>query len=201
MSLFDSIAGLGVSAATGNVIGAGVQGIGLATSIFGGISQSQHASEAYGIQANISGLENKVNDQREIAMHLSARRQQMEVLRSNQRARAQGLNAAVSQGANFGTGYLGGQAQIKDQGAFNLAGINQNLEIGQNIFGLNRQISDQKLALSNVQSSMSTDQGISSLGGSIMRSGDPLSRLLQGFGGGSGISRETMGLNGLNAIS
>lgn len=184
MGIYDSLAGVGVSAATGNYIGAAVQGIGLATSIFGGMSASAHAKEAYNIQSTIAGYESQVEDQRHTAMQLAGRRQQMEILRNNQRARAMSTQAAVTQGASLGSGYAGGQAQVQDQSLFNLAGVNQNLEIGDKIFGLNKQISQQKLALSKVQGQMATDQGVSSFGGSLMKAGDPLSRLLQGFGGG-----------------
>lgn len=184
MGIFDSLAGVGVSAATGNYVGAAVQGVGLALSIFGGASAASHAKEAYGIQANITGLENQVEDQRHTAMQLAGRRQQMDILRNNQRARALSTQAAVTQGASLGSGYAGGQAQVQDQSLFNLAGVNQNMSIAENIFGFNKQISQQKLALSKVQSESATDQGISSLGGSLMKAGDPLSRLLQGYGGG-----------------
>lgn len=194
------LGGLGISAATGNYLGAGIQLAGLATSVFGGLSAASKAKEAYGVQSQITGLENQANDVREQAMYLSSRRQQMEILRTSQRARAQAVQAATSQGASMGSGLQGGLAQVQDQSLFNLSGVNQNLELGASMFGINRQISGKKLELSKIQGDMATDQGIASIGSSIMKSGDPLSRLLQGTGFSSS-SRETTGLNGLNAIS
>lgn len=79
------------------------------------------------------------------------------------------MAAAVNQGAQFGSGIQGGQAQATDQGLFNSAGINQNLEIGRNIFGLNDQISGQKSLMSQSQSAQATDQGIASLGGAVVK--------------------------------
>lgn len=201
MALLDNLGGIGVSAATGNYLGAGVQLAGLATSVFGGMAAASKAKDAYNVQSQISGLENQGNDVREQAMHLSARRQQMEILRTSQRARAQAVQAATSQGASFGSGLQGGLAQVSGQSSFNLAGVNQNLELGADMFGINRQISSKKLELSKIQGDMATDQGISALGGSIMKSGDPLSRLLQGTGFSFGSTRETIGLDGRNAIS
>src|SRR5882757_6773508 len=126
----------------------GLGAVSLGMQLFGGLSAASDTKKAYGIQQNITGLEGNVNQQRQAAMELSARRQSLENFRATQRAQSQGLNNAVSQGAQFGSGLAGGEAQITAQGAFNNQGINQNLEIGRNIFGLNDKISQQKLALS-----------------------------------------------------
>lgn len=184
MGLFDSLVGTGVSAATGNYVGAAIGAAGLITSLIGGAGQTNAAKQSAQIQGQITGLESQVNDQRQQAMVLSARRQQLEIVRNNQRARAMGLNSAVNQGALFSSGYAGGQAQVGDQSLFNLTGVQQNLGIGQNIFSLDKQISAQKMQLSQVQSAAATDSGLSSLGGSIMKSADPVSKLLQQFNAG-----------------
>jgi len=209
MGLFDGLAGAGISAATGNYLGAAIDLAGVGMSLFGGSSQSsatkQAAQQSMQISGNINKLENQANDQREVAMNLSASRQKLEQLRMSQRARAMAINNATSQNAQFGTGLQGGLSQVKAQEGFNVQGINQNQEIGENLFGLDRQISSQKLALQNVQTQLQTstadNQGLMSLGSSLSKSGDPLSRLLQGFNlPGMGAST-TMGLNGLPAIS
>lgn len=157
----------------------GIAAVGLGLQLFGGASASGHAKEAYGIQQKITGLEGQVNEQKRTAMELSARRQSMEIFRNNQRARALAINNATNQGASYGnsSGLPGGLAQVADQSTFNLQGINQNLELGRNIFGIDDQISKQKLALSGVQSSMVTDQGIGQLGSSIMGSAGTLGKL------------------------
>lgn len=182
MGLLDSAAGVGVSAATGNWIGAGISAVGLGMSLFGGMSSSRSAQEAAQIQAKITGLESNVNDQHEQAMQLDARRKSLEQIRLSQRAAAQATAVATMQGAQFGSGLQGGLGQITDQSTFNLQGINQNLAIGENIFGLDRQISSQKMALSKVQSNMASSQGLSSLGGSLMSAGPGIGRLSQGLG-------------------
>lgn len=160
----------------------GIGAVGLGMQIFGGISASEKANEASAIQQQISGLEIGVNDQRRNAMELSGRRQQMEVFRNNQRQRAMATNSAVNQGAMFGSGLQGGLAQVQDQSGVNSLGINQNLEIGRNIFGLNDQITSAKAQLSSVQTQMGQDQGIASMGGNITRSAGMLGQMAQGFG-------------------
>lgn len=164
---------------------AGIAAVGVGLQLFGGFSASAKAKEAYGIQSNITGLEGQVNNQRRTAMELSARRQSMEIFRNAQRARATAINNATNQGASYGnsSGLPGGLAQVSDQSMFNLQGVNQNLEIGRNIFGLDDQISKQKLALSGVQSSMMTDQSINQLGSTIAGSAGTISKVGQyGYG-------------------
>lgn len=183
----------------------GISAVGLGLQAYGSFSAAGKAKEAYNIQSQISGLESQVNLQRQNAMELSARRQSMEVFRNNQRARSMALNNATNQGASYGnsSGLAGGLAQVDSQSSFNLQGINQNLDIGRNIFGLDDKISKQKLALSGVQSSMMTDQAISQLGGSITKSAGALSGITQ-FGYGQisgGINLSGVGFNPIRGAS
>ncbi len=194
-----AVAGIGVSAATGNWIGAGIAAVGLGLSLFGGASQAsatkEYAQKSYAVQQQISANENLVNDQRENAMQLNARRNSLEQFRNTQRMAARATAGAVSQGAQFGSGLAGGLGQVTAQGAYNVQGLNQNEEIGENIFGLNRTISGEKLQLAQLQSqygqTSATNQGFSSLGGSLMSLSGPASRLSQGgnpFGNASGVN-------------
>lgn len=153
------------------------QVVGFGMSLYGGISSAHDAKQAANIQSNIAGLQGGLEDQRHIAMEMSASRQSLEILRSNQRVRAMAQNSAVTQGAQFGSGLQGGEAQIEDQGLFNLAGVNQNLEIGEKMFGINQQITAQKQQLAQVQGQMATDQGISSLGGALTKSGSTIGNI------------------------
>lgn len=176
----------------------GIGAVGLGMQIFGGVSASQDAQKAYGIQQNITGLDTQVNAQRQQQMVLSNSRQQMENFRNVQRARAQGMNAAVNQGAQFGSGISGGQAQATDQGNFNSLGMNQNLQIGENMFSLDNQISQQKLALSGVQSSMATDQSIAGLGSTLTKGAGTISNI---FGAGSAAASNISGLFSPGSLS
>lgn len=183
-------AGFGVSAATGNWIGAGIAAVGLGMSLFGGMNQAsaskEYAEKSYAVQSQISANENLVNNQRETAMQLNARRNSLEQFRNTQRMASRATAAATFQGAQFGSGLAGGLGQVTAQGAYNTQGLNQNLEIGENIFGLDRTISGEKLQLAKLQSDFgvtsATNQGLSSLGGSLMSAGPGIGRLSQGLG-------------------
>lgn len=176
----------------------GIGAVGLGLKLFGGFSASSDAKKAAGIEQNIAGLEGDVNAQRQQAMELSARRQQLEIFRNAQRVRAQGLNAAVSQGANFGTGLIGGQNQATSQGLFNSEGVNQNLEIGRNIFGINNKITGQKQQLAEVKGDIATDQGWASLGGSILSSAGTISNIAGAAGSFAGNFSSLMGPGSLS---
>jgi hypothetical protein len=160
----------------------GIGAIGLGLQIYGGMEASHKADEAYDVQKDISRQEGLVNDQRQQAMELDSRRRNMEIFRKTQQAQAMATAAAINQGAQFGSGLQGGLAEVSNQGYFNSQGVNNNLEIGENIFGINRDISANKLKLSGIQTSMANDQGIAALGGSIFKGAGTFGNLAQGMG-------------------
>lgn len=156
--------------------------IGLGTSLFGSIGQSSVAHQTAQVSGDIAQQEGLVNDQRKQQMELQGRRQQLENIRNTQRARALGTAAAVNQGASMGSGYGGGQAEAYATGGTNEVGINQNLQIGRNIFGLDDKISQDKIQLASLGGQAATDAGIANIGNSIFKSAGTLGNL---FGGGS----------------
>jgi len=81
------------------------------------------------------------------AMEVDARRQQLEIIRNQQRGRALGLTTATSQGASKGSGLQGGYGQISGQTGVNLLGVQQNLQAG-------RQVFDANAAITNLNSDM-----------------------------------------------
>lgn len=166
-----------------SMLSTAVSVVGMGVSLFGGASAASDAKQAANIQSNIAGKEGELEGQRHTAMELSARRQSLEIVRNNQRNRAMAVNNAVSQGANLGSGLQGGMAQIEDQGLFNLAGVNQNLQIGEAMFGINQQITQQKQQLAQVQGQQATDQGLASMGGAITKAGPIVGNIAGSFGG------------------
>lgn len=150
---------------------------GTALSLFGGIKSSSDAKQAAGINKGIAGDEQQINNQKQMQMQLEGRRMQMENLRNSQRLRAQATAAATNQGANLGSGLQGGLSQISDQSGVQALGINQNQEIGNNIFGINNDISSKKMQLADVQSSQATDAALMSLGGALVKTGGTIGGL------------------------
>lgn len=121
--------------------------------------QSVDASnKSYGINQGIIQNEQLVEGQKAQAMELDARRQQLEVIRNQQRGRALALTNATAQGASKGSGLQGGYGQVSGQSGVNALGIQQNLEIGRNIFGLNTGISNSRIAENDLEHSYSLQQ-------------------------------------------
>lgn len=154
----------------------GIAAVGIGMQAYGMFGANEAQEQAQASAQRTAVLEQQVNAQRRNAMELNARRQQLEIYRNAQRARAQGTAAAVNQGASKGSGLQGGLAQVYGQSAFNLQGVTQNLEIGRNIFGLNDQISKEKALQSSYQSEAATYGGIASFGGSVTGSAGTLGK-------------------------
>lgn len=179
---FGSLAGVGVSAATGNWIGAAVGAVGLGMSIFGGMEQSDIAKQQAKVSGDIAQQEQGINNEKQKAMEVSGRRQQLEILRNQQRQRAMATSAAVNQGANQGSGIQGGLAQVTDQSLFNLQGVNFALQTGRDINKYNQSISQDKMQLASLGGDAASAAGLASLGGSLMKAGPTIGNLSGGFG-------------------
>lgn len=162
-------------------------------------TQMLGASKAADAQKKITQGEMEAERVRQEAMRFKARRELLEISRRQQVAASLGLTRATAQGAQEGSGYLGGQAQIAAQGGFQSAGIFGALQSGEELFEVNKQIGSAKMDLAGAQSLMQTGQGLSSFGGSLMNAAPAFSRLSQGFKnpwGGFG-SFSTPGTSGL----
>lgn len=200
-SIMSSFMTAGLGAATGNplAIASGVLGIGM--SIAGGFGQADAAKKTAAAQQQIAGLEQKQDAARRQAMELSAKRQQMEVLRNAQRARSLALNNATSQGAQFGSGLQGGYGQIQGAAAWNNLGITQNLNLGEQMFDLNSQINEQKQNISGYASSSATYGGIGKLGSTLTGSFGPIKNLSTQLGGSGGSSSSAGGYYNSGGLS
>lgn len=174
--------------------------VGLGMSIFGGISgaqasalysneSKQYASAEYGVENQESALKNQVYQTQNA-------RAQLENVRNTQRARANAIQAGVTQGAQYGSGVQGGTAEVTGEGAFNAAGLSQGLQATNAMYGLNQQYNtlqyQRALMGINAQQAQSTAQGWQSLGGAVMKSGPMVGNM---FGGGS-----SKGFNGFGFL-
>ena len=165
-------------------IGAGIVGIGL--QLFGGFGASESAKRQAEISKQIAGDEQQINQQKYQQMQLEASRSSLQQFRNIQRMRAQATASATSQGAQFGSGLQGGLAEVTNEGMFNAQGINQNLQFGNTIFGINNDISSKKMQLADVQASQASDSALMSLGGSLVQNAGTIGKLGQNRSSGFG---------------
>lgn len=178
-----SLAGIGLSAATGNWVGAAIGAVGLGMQLFGGNKQAEASKAMAEASADEAKHEQQINNLKSQQMELEGRRSQLQTIRNTQRAVAMGVNSSVSQGASTGSGILGGVYDTQNQGAFNLLGIGQALQTGRDINAQNNSISADKIKIAQYGGQAAEGQGIASLGGAVMKSGGLVGQFSQGFGG------------------
>jgi hypothetical protein len=91
-------------------------------------------------------------------MEVDARRQQLEIIRNQQRSRALALTNATAQGASKGSGLQGGYGQISGQSTTNLLGTQQALQTGENVFDANASISASNVQMADLQNTYNIQQ-------------------------------------------
>jgi hypothetical protein len=159
----------------------------------GTVMQMQASKKASEAQQQEIALQRKVEEERRKQMELEARRKQLEIIRQQQRARSMALATTTAQGASFGSGLPGAYGQIAGVSGFNMQGVNQNLEIGRNIFGFNSQISDARMAYADAQGMQATGMGISSLGNMMFKNIGTIGSMMGPGTSSSGVSPTSYG--------
>ena len=155
---------------------------GVAATAAGAVGGAVTAGKVATQNQAIAGDQMKIEEQKRMAMELDARRRELEVYRSVQRAKSIALTNATMQGANMGTGLLGGQAQARQAGAEDLTSIGQNLTIGRTMSDLNTDISQHKMTLAGLGADQSLYSGIGSVGSALLGNVDKIGKLTSGWG-------------------
>lgn len=171
-------------AAFSSIIGA----IGLGLSAVGTFVGMQGAKEQAAQQAKAFELQAEAEKQREKQMRLEATRKRREVVRQAIQARSMAVATTTAQGASGGSALAGAQAGITNREGTNLLAINQNEQIGANLFSINRQIHGAYRSAADAGSQVSLGSGLSSLGGALMKADGMFGRLSGGGGFGGGYS-------------
>lgn len=105
-------------------------------------------------------------------MNLDARRKQRQIIREMQVARATALANATSQGAAQGSALPGAYGQASGEGQTALAGVEQNRQLGSEIFAANRQYA-------KAQSSAAFGNTLQTVGGTILQNRGEIQRVGQ----------------------
>jgi hypothetical protein len=146
------------------------------------MAEAQH--QKYLTEGMIAGQEIDINKQRHQEMILTAQRQQMQNIRNMQMARSMAVSSATNQGAQFGTGLQGGEAQIADQGANNMLDLNQNVRLANKVYSDQNQIDYFRMGISQLNSQIADDQGQMAMYGAIGQAAGPIGRIGANFFGG-----------------
>lgn len=143
-----------------------------------GMSQQKKALKAQqAAQDEATRIQQQQEDLRQRQMNLDAMRKQRETVRAGIQARGLALATATAQGAAGGSGLQGGYGQISGRTNVNALGISQNQEIGNAMFGLNRNLLSSYRAGAQAQTDLSTAQGLTSLGGQIVANAGSIGRV------------------------
>lgn len=122
-------------------------------------NQSVAASEgSLAINKGIVQQQQNIEAQKRQAMEVDARRQQLEIIRNQQRGRALALTNANAQGARLGSGLQGGYGQIAGQSGVNILGVQQALQTGRNVFDANANITGLNLQMGDLQNQYNIQQ-------------------------------------------
>lgn len=146
--------------------------------VAGLIGGSATAEKQAAEQKAINADQIKIEGQKRQAMELDAKRRELEVFRSVQRARSIALTNATLQGGQFGSGLIGGMAQATQAGHEDLTQIGQSLTIGRSISDLNNDISQHKMALADLGADASFYSGLSSMGGAFLGQSSNISKMM-----------------------
>lgn len=146
-------------------------GVGAASSIAGLLGLSDAADTAAEAQrfAGLAARESKkIEKLRRDQMRLEGQRRIRQEVRQMIVARSVALSNATNQGAGQSSSLQGGFAQIMAEGFSNIRDINQNLEIGENIF---KHGFKQTNFLTQANRLTSESQGQAAMGGSLLNLG------------------------------
>lgn len=186
------------AAAQAQAAGAAVQAQGAQKQSEGALLQVQGASAQNQAQKEITKQEFLAEEQRFKAMQLDARRRNLEIVRMHQRANAAALTTASAQGAMRSSALSGAYGQTSGQTGYNLLGVSQNLGIGENLFGINKAISGQRLAYAAGGDIINQGQGVIAEGSGIIARG---AGMIAAAGGqmalGQGIAAQGQGISSL----
>jgi hypothetical protein len=162
-----------------------IAGAALAASAFGAYTSYQGAKEQAAAQQAQIAAEQQAEKIRMQAMRLDARRRRLEVVRTQQRTRANALAMGTAQGSSQGSGLQGAYGAIAGQSGVNLLGINQNAQLGENMFDANKMLSAARMDYAKAGETVALGQGISSIGNTLLSNLGTMSNIAGNFGGGA----------------
>lgn len=165
---------MGVSAVVG-AVGLAASALGVGTSIYGAEQQSE-------AQQQMLAIQQKEQEQRKNLFEIEQQRKRVEDLRQGQIAQSTARANAVSQGAQFGSGLLGGLAEIQGESNYNILGIQQNTQVGENLFSLDQQLTQAKIASAQASTYQQIGSSLTSFGGQAISSMGEIGKLTSGFG-------------------
>lgn len=123
--------------------------------------------------------------QKQQQMELDAQRRKRDMVRQQLAARSAALAATTAQtgsSATTSSALPGAYGSIAGQTNENMLGLNQNLQIGRNMFAINSNMLDDYRSAASYSSMANFGGGLASLGGSILHNMDNINRFGKNMG-------------------
>jgi hypothetical protein len=161
---------IAIASATAAVVGAG-------TAIYGMAQQKKASEQQAAYQSQAIDAQKRAEASRKQAMDLDANRRRREMVRNQIAANAQAQTVATNQGAGLGSGLPGAYGGISGRSGVNELGVNQNQQIGGEIFDANSAASDAYRGAAMAGSRASTAAGMTSLGSMMLTNSDTIGKV------------------------
>jgi hypothetical protein len=158
-----------------------VAGMGL--QLFGAHQASQAEGQISGLQTQELQQEQAENNVRQQAVAMQAQRKSIQNVREAQMAAARSRAAGVSAGAQFGSGAKAGEQMASAGAAYNSETISQDLQSANQMFSIDRNINNLKMQMGAAYTSLSSAQGIESMGAGLAGGAGSLGKLFGSAGG------------------
>lgn len=142
-------------------IGLGLAAAGAVASFIGSSKSSSAQEASIDAQQRAEAIRFK-------AMKLDADRRRREMIRQGMIARSQALATGTAQGMSSGSAQHGAFGQVAGFTNWNISGINQNEQIGTELFAANRELLSARRQEASAATISSFGAGLSSLGGAVL---------------------------------
>lgn len=152
---------------------------GLAISAAGAATQYVGQQKQAKAQKQAIAAQQEAENTRRRQMELDANRKKREAIRQEMIQRSQAVATATNQGAaSEGSSALAGvEGMLAAQTGGTVKAINQNVELGTDIFNSNAQVSAAQGRAASGASQASTGSGISSLGGALVNNSKTIAKI------------------------
>jgi hypothetical protein len=154
-----------------------IAAIGVAASIAGTVVGMKGAQAQAKAQKQQAQAQMRAEEERKKAMNLDAYRKQRAQIREGQKARAEALATANSQGADSGTGLAGAYGGIEGQVGTNMQGVEQQRQIGNRMFDHNMAYYAAGGRAAKAGAQIQLGGGISALGGALVNNAGTIGRI------------------------
>lgn len=161
----------------------GVAAAGVGVGVAGMVQQRAGQKQQAEYQQQAISLQQQQDAQRRQQMELDATRRKREMIRQSIIARSQALAATTAGGANTSSALPGAYGGVSGRTNVNELGVNQNEQIGENMFSIQGGITAANAGYARAGASAAAGAGMVSLGNMFIQNSSTISKIGGSVGG------------------